>query len=98
MVHSTDPLRRARTRTPSLVWCFLCSSGCFPVLADQALDSLLHLIRAVNLDGLTGLVYRRSLFPRLVRSMFVVVLRVLSEDLPQMLFAIDQEVAGALAP
>jgi hypothetical protein len=30
--------------------------------------------------------------------MFVVVLRVLSEDLPQMLFAIDQEVAGALAP
>jgi hypothetical protein len=37
-----------------------------------------------HIDGLTGLVQRRSLFPATVRSMFVVVLRVLSEDLPQM--------------
>ena len=97
-MHSTNlPVLCQNSHTISCPGVF-CSSGCFPVLADQALDSLLHLIRAVNLDGLTGLVYRRSLFPRLVRSMFVVVLRVLSEDLPQMLFAIDQEVAGALAP
>jgi hypothetical protein len=62
------------------------------------LDSLPAFDPGGHLDGLTGLVHRRSLFPRLVRSMFVVVLRVLSEDLPQMLFAMDQEVAGALAP
>jgi hypothetical protein len=30
--------------------------------------------------------------------MFVVVLRVLGEDLPQVLFAVDQEVVKALAP
>jgi hypothetical protein len=38
------------------------------------------------------------LFPRLVGSVVVAVLRVLAEDLAEVSFTIDQEVAGALAP
>jgi hypothetical protein len=91
-------LCRATTRTPSLIWCLLCSSGCSPVLADQAVDGLPALDPGSHIDRLTGLVQRRSLFPRLVGPMFVVVLRVLGEDLPQVLFAVDQEVVKALAP
>ena len=93
-----QPLCRATTRTPSLIWCLLCSSGCSPVLADQAVDGLPALDPGSHIDRLTGLVQRRSLFPRLVGPMFVVVLRVLGEDLPQVLFAVDQEVVKALAP
>ena len=97
-MHSTNlPVLCQNSHTISCPGVF-CSSGCFPVLADQALDGLPAFGPGGHIDGLTGLVQRRSLFPATVRSMFVVVLRVLSEDLPQMLFAIDQEVAGALAP
>ena len=74
------------------------SSGCSPVLADQAVDDLPALDPGSHIDRLTGLVQRRSLFPRLVGPMFVVVLRVPGEDLPQVLFAVDQEVVKALAP
>jgi hypothetical protein len=50
-----------------------------------------------HIDRLAGLVQRRSLFPRLVRPVFVVVPRVRGEDLPEVLFAVDQQVVGALA-
>ena len=42
------------------------SSGRFPVLADQAVDDLPALDPGNHIDRLTGLVQRRSLFPRLV--------------------------------
>jgi hypothetical protein len=38
------------------------------------------------------------LVPRLVGPVIIVVLRVLGQDLPEMPFAVDQQVAGALAP
>jgi hypothetical protein len=38
------------------------------------------------------------LFARLVRAMFVVMLRVLGQDPPQVPFAVDQQVVEALAP
>ena len=50
-----------------------------------------------HIDRLAGLVQRRSLFPRLVRPVFVIVPRVRGEDLPEVLFAVDQEVVEALA-
>jgi hypothetical protein len=46
---------------------------------------------------LAGLVQRRSLFPRLVRPMTVVVPKVLDQDPPEVLFAIDHQVVEALA-
>jgi hypothetical protein len=48
------------------------SSGCSPVVADQAVDDLPALDPASHIDRLTGLVQRRSLFPRLVGPMLVV--------------------------
>ncbi len=51
-----------------------------------------------HIDQLTGLVQRRSLFPRLVGPMLIVVPRVLGEDLPQVPFAVDKQVVEALAP
>ena len=51
-----------------------------------------------HIDRLTGLVQRRSVVPRLVGPVFVVMLRVLGEDLPQVLFAVDQKMVKALAP
>jgi hypothetical protein len=50
-----------------------------------------------HVDRLTGLVQRGSLFPRLVGSMIVVVLCVLGQDAPKVLFAVDQQVVEALA-
>ena len=47
---------------------------------------------------MAGLVQRRSLFPRLVGPMIVVVLCVLGQDLPEVVFAVDQQVVEALAP
>jgi len=41
---------------------------------------------------------RRSLFPRLMRPMLVVVPRVLGQDPPEVSFAVDQQVVKALAP
>ena len=91
-------LCRATTRTLALSWCFLCSSGRSSVFADQALDDVGALDPGGHIDRLAGLVQRRSLFPRLVRPVFVIVPRVRGEDLPEVLFAVDQEVVEALAP
>ena len=62
------------------------------------MDDLLALDPGSHIDRLTGLVQRRSLFSRLVGPMLVVVPRVLGEDLPEMPFAVDQQVVEALAP
>jgi hypothetical protein len=51
-----------------------------------------------HIDRPAWLVQRRSFGPRLVGSMIIVVLRVLGQDLPKMLFAVDQQVVEALAP
>jgi hypothetical protein len=61
-------------------------------------DDLPALDPASHIDWLTGLVQRRSLFPRLVGPMLVVVPRVFGEDLPQVPFAVDKQVIEALAP
>jgi hypothetical protein len=88
----------ATTRTLALSWCFLCSSGRSSVFADQAVDDVGALDPAGHIDRMAGFVQRRSLFPRLVRPVFVVVPRVRGEDQPEVLFAVDQEVVEALAP
>jgi hypothetical protein len=82
----------------ALNWCSLCSSGCSPVLVDQSVDDLPAPDPGCHIDRLAGLVQRRSLFPRPAGPLVVVVLRVLAEDLVEVSFTIDQEVAGALAP
>ena len=89
---------RAKTRTLALSWCFLRWLGCSPVFADQALDGLSALDPGGHIDGgLVGLVQRRSLLPRLVGPVIVVMLRVLGQDPPKVLFAVDQQVVEALA-
>ena len=40
---------------------------------------------------------RRSLFARLVRPVFVVMLRILGQDPPEVPFAVDQQVVEAFA-
>jgi hypothetical protein len=50
-----------------------------------------------HIDRLAGLVQRRPLFPRLVRPMHVVVLRLLGQDPPEVPFAADQQVVEAFA-
>jgi hypothetical protein len=62
------------------------------------LDGLSALDPGGHVDGLAGLVQRRSLCPRLVGPVVVVVLRVLGQDLPEVAFAVDQQVVEALAP
>ena len=54
---------RARTRTLSLNWCFLYSSGCPAVLADQAMDDLSARDPGGHIDRLARFVQRRSLLP-----------------------------------
>jgi len=93
---AAKPLCRAKPRTPALNWCFLRSLGCSPILADQALDGLSALDPGGHLDRLAGLVQRRSLFPRLVWPVIVIVLGVLGQDVPKVLFAVDQQVVEAL--
>ena len=51
-----------------------------------------------HIGRLPGLVQWRSLFPRLVRPMLVVMPRVLGQDPLEVLFAVDQKVVQALAP
>jgi hypothetical protein len=87
---------RQNSRTASEL-VFLWSLGCSPVFADQALDGLPALDPGGHIDRLAGLVERGSLFPRLVGSMIVVVLRVLGQDVPEVLFAVDQQGVQALA-
>ena len=79
-------------------WRFRCSSGRSPVLADQAVDDLPAPDPGCHIDRLAGLVQRRSLFPRLVRPVVIVMLRVLGEDLAEVSFIMDQEVVEALTP
>jgi hypothetical protein len=51
-----------------------------------------------HIDRGTGFVQRRSLFLRLVRTMTVVMLHVLSQCLPEMPFTVDQQVVEVLTP
>jgi hypothetical protein len=51
-----------------------------------------------HVDRPAGLVQWGSLFPGLVGSMIVVVLCVFGQDLPEVVFAVDQQVVEALAP
>ena len=51
-----ETLCRARTRALFLSWCFERSSGCSPVLADQAVHDLSALYRGGQIDRLAGLV------------------------------------------
>ena len=95
---SPEALCRATTRTLVLSWCFLGSSGCSSVLVDQAVDDLSALDPGGHIDRLAGLVQRRPLLPRLVGPMFVVVPRVLGQDLPEVAFTVDQQAVQALAP
>jgi hypothetical protein len=86
---ATGTLCRAITRTLVLSWCFPCSSGCSPVLADQALDDVGVLDAGGHIGRLAGFGQRRSLFPRLVRPVLVVVSRVLGQDPAEVRFAVD---------
>ena len=89
---------RAITRTRVLSWCFLCSLGCSPVLADQALGDVGALDAGGKVGGLAGFVQRGPLFPRLVRPVLVLVPRVLGQDPAEVPFSVDQQVIEALAP
>jgi hypothetical protein len=51
-----------------------------------------------HVDRLAGLVQRRSLLPRLMGPMLVVMPRVIGQDLPEVSFTVDQQVVEALAP
>ena len=62
------------------------------------MDDLPALDPGSHIDRLTRLVQRRSLFPRLVGPMLVVVPFVLGEDMPQVPFAVDKQMVEALAP
>jgi hypothetical protein len=94
----TRALSRATTRTPALSWYFLYTSGRSSVFADQALDDVSALNPGGQIDRLARLVQRRSLFPRLVRPVFVIVPRVFGQSPPEVLFTVDQQVVQALAP
>jgi hypothetical protein len=50
-----------------------------------------------RIGHLAGLVQRRPLFPGLMRAMVVVVPFILGQDRPEVLFAVDQQMAGARA-
>ena len=82
-------LCRARTGVMALTWWVLCSSGCSPILVDQPVDDLPAPDPSCHIDRLAGFVQRRSLFPRLVGSVVVVVLRVLAEDLAEVSFTMN---------
>jgi hypothetical protein len=67
-------------------------------MADDRQGRTANPVAASHIDLLTGLMQRRSLFPRLVGPMLVVMPRVLGEDLPQVPFAVDKHVVEALTP
>ena len=87
------PCQNSRT---GLNWCSLCRQAAL-VLADQAVDDVRALDPAGYIDRMAGFVQRRSLVPRLVRPVFVVVPRVLGQDTLEVPFAMDQQVVQALA-
>jgi hypothetical protein len=76
----------------------LCSQAALRYSLIRPLDDVGALDRSGHIGRLAGLVQRRSLFPRLVRPMLVVVPRVLGQDPPEVPFAVDQQVVQALAP
>jgi hypothetical protein len=98
MHDALDRLCRATTRILTLSWCFLCSSGCSSVFVDQVLDDVGALNPGGHIDRSARLVQGRSLSPRLMWPMFVVVSRVLGQSPPEVLFTVDQQVVQALAP
>jgi hypothetical protein len=61
------------------------------------LDGLPALDPAGHIDRLAGIVQRWSLSQRLARSVILVVLRVLGQDAPEVVFAVDQQMVEALA-
>jgi hypothetical protein len=61
-------------------------------------DDVRALDPAGYIDRMAGFVQRRSLVPRLVRPVFVVVPRVLGQDTLEVPIAVDQQVVQALAP
>jgi len=88
--HITNP----RSDTHHAFW----SGTRFPVLADQAVDDAGVPDTSGDIDHGTGLVQRRSLFPRLMQTMLVVMPRVLGQGPPKVSFAADQQVVQALSP
>ena len=82
----------------ALSWCFPHPLGWSSVLVNRAMDDLPAVDLGGHIDRLAGLVQRRSLLPRLVRPMLVVVSRVFGQGPPEVLFAVDQQVVEALAP
>jgi hypothetical protein len=73
------------------------SLGCSAVFAGQAADDLPALGPDSNVDGVAGLVKRRSLVLPMVWPVAVVMPRVLGQDFPEMLLAENQHVIEALA-
>jgi len=77
---------------------FLRSLGCCPaVFADQAAKDLSALDPGGDIDGAAWLTQRRFLLQALVRTVAVVMLSVLGQDVAQMPLAEDQHVVQALA-
>ena len=70
---------------------------CSPVFADQAAYDPAALDPGGHIDGVAGLTQWRSLVQRLVRPVAVVMPCILSQHLPEMLLAENQQVIKALA-
>jgi hypothetical protein len=62
------------------------------------LDGLPTLDSGGQIDRLAGFAQRSPLFPGLVRAVIVMVQCVPGQNLPQVSFTVDQQMAGALAP
>jgi len=90
-------LCRAKNSHMASLNCFPCSLACSPVLADQAVNDLSAADAGGHIDRPVDLVLRASLFAQLVRPVFVVMLRILGQDPPEVPFAIGQQVVEALA-
>jgi hypothetical protein len=71
--------------------------GRSPVFADQAAYDPSVLDPGGHIDGLAGWMQRRSLVQRLVRPVAVVMPCILSQHLPDMLLAENQQVIKAFA-
>jgi len=72
------------------------SLGRSAVFADQAADGLPALNLGGDIDGVAGFAQRRSLVQRLMRPVTVVVPYVLSQDIPEMPLAENQQAIKAL--
>jgi hypothetical protein len=88
-------LCRARTCAIALSWCFLCPLHCSPILVYQAADDLSALDPGGHIDRFAGLMQRRSLFPRLVRPVLVIVPRVLGQSPPEVRSSAHRLVHGS---